>query len=177
MEKFSQLKNKTLMFKPMEAEDAKHIHAYASDPEVSRFIGWPLMGTLEETENYVSVMLTREYEATHFYANVVLCDGLVLIGTMMIFNVDLQDKTAEIGYVFHKNYWGKGYGAMCVEMTTNFLFDEMGFKTIYANVVSANRGSSKILEKNSYELAECKASAYVIDGVSYDQWCYERRAK
>lgn len=172
----STLKNETLCFVPMQEKDAHQIHAYASDPVVSKFIGWPLMKTLEETQDYVGVMMARESAGTHFYANVRLCDGPEIIGTMMVFYVNEEEMTAEIGYVFHKDYWGKGYGALSVKMTTDFLMDTLGFKILYANVVSANIGSGRILEKNGYHLVEKKVGAYQIDGETYDQWCYERRA-
>lgn len=173
---FSTLRDESIRFMPMQDNATEQIHAYASDPVVSKFIGWPLMKTLDETRDYVGVMMTRESADTHFYANVMCCDEAVIIGTMMIFNIDWDNMTAEIGYVFHKDYWGKGYGAKCVALTTDFLIDSLGFKTLYANVVSANLGSSRILEKNGYERVEQKEGAYHIDGEIYDQWCYEKRA-
>lgn len=173
---FSTLRDESICFVPMQASATEQIHTYASDPVVSKFIGWPLMKTLDETRAYVEVMMTRESAGTHFYANVMRCDEAVIIGTMMIFNVDWENLTAEIGYVFHRDYWGKGYGAKCVALTTEFLIGSIGFKTLYANVVSANLGSSRILEKNGYELVDRKVGVYQIDGETYDQWCYERRA-
>ncbi|HAS74882.1 MAG TPA: GNAT family N-acetyltransferase [Clostridiales bacterium UBA8960] len=174
---FSTLKNEPLCFMPMQDKDAAQIHEYASDPVVSKFIGWPLMKTLQETRDYVGVMMTRESAGTHFYANVALCGESKIIGTMMVFNLDWHAMTAEIGYVFHKSYWGKGYGALSVKMTTDFMLESMGFKVLFANVVSANIGSSRILEKNGYVLVERKEAAYQIEGESFDQWCYERRVK
>jgi len=38
-----------IVFKAMHLEDAPLIHTYASDEDVSRYIGWNLMHTLDET--------------------------------------------------------------------------------------------------------------------------------
>lgn len=111
---FHGLEGGNICFKPLETDDAEAIHSYASDVNVKRFIGWPLMKTLEETRGHVEEMLKRESAGTHLYASVVLKSTREMIGTVMIFNFDREADHAEIGYVFSSKHWGRGYGSEAV---------------------------------------------------------------
>ena len=148
---FHSLQGENICFKSLSTNDVQAIHSYASDEEVSRFIGWPLMNTLAETNAYIETMLKRESMSTHLYASIVLKSTQEIIGTAMIFNFDEVAKKAEIGYVIHKKHWCKGYGTMCVALMNNFGFESLNLHKLCASVVDANIGSARILEKNGYE--------------------------
>lgn len=87
---FHGLEGQNIYFKPLNTDDAKVIHSYASDENVKRFISWPLMKTLEETHNYIEEMLRRETAGTHLYASVVIKSTQEIIGTAMIFGFDMK---------------------------------------------------------------------------------------
>lgn len=165
---FHALEGKDIYFKALNVKNDKEIHSYASDEEVSRFIGWRLMNTLAETHDYIIEMLKRECVETHLYASIVLKETEKIIGTAMIFNFDLEAKHAEIGYVFHRDYWGKGYGTEVVKLMNDFSFEVLKLRKLHAHVVSANIGSSRILEKNGFELEGQLKNYYFIEGKYYD---------
>ena len=165
---FHRLEGQNICFKPLSMCDAEEIHCYASDKEVSRFIGWRLMHTLEETRDHIEEMIKRESEDTHLYASIVLKSTQAIIGTVMIFNFSPEAKHAEIGYVFHKDHWGKGYGTEAVALMKDFAFEALNLNKIHARVVDANIGSIRILEKNGLELEGRLKDYYFIDGVYYN---------
>ncbi|KUO75228.1 MAG: hypothetical protein APF77_11375 [Clostridia bacterium BRH_c25] len=121
-EQFHGLEGESICFKPLNTKDTQAIHNYASDENVKRFIGWPLMKTLEETRSYIEETLKREAAGTHLYASIVLKSTQEIIGTAMIFNFDCEANHAEIGYVFHSKHWGKGYGSEAVALMKTFAF-------------------------------------------------------
>lgn len=166
---FHKLEGKDIYFKPLSIEDAQAIHSYASDEEVSRFIGWPLMKTLKETSDYIVEMLRREAADTHLYASVTLKSTGEIIGTAMIFNFNSTANHAEIGYVFHKNYWGRGYGSETAALMKDFAFDVLKLHKLHACVAGANVGSARVLEKNGFELEGKLKDYYFIEGSYYDQ--------
>ncbi len=166
---FHGLEGKEIYFKALSTDDAQVIHSYASDPEVSRFIGWPLMKTLDETRSYIEEMLRREAADTHLYASVALKSTGEIIGTAMIFNFNRAANHAEIGYVFHKKHWGKGYGSETVALMDNFAFDVLKLHKLHARVVHANIGSARVLEKNGFKLEGRLKDYCFIDGSYYDE--------
>ncbi|WP_027632773.1 GNAT family N-acetyltransferase [Clostridium hydrogeniformans] len=171
---FHSLEGENIYFKKLSKDDAQDIHSYASDEAVSRFIGWKLMKTLNETSEHIETMLKREANGTHLYASVIIKSTQKIIGTAMIFNFDEEAKQAEIGYVFHKDHWSKGYGSECVALMSDFAFESLNLHKIHACVVDANIGSARILEKNGYELEGRLKDNYFIEGKYYDALLFGR---
>ena len=165
---FHSLEGESIYFKSLSINDAQEIHNYASDEEVSCFIGWNLMNTLNETRDHIETMLKRELMGTHLYASIALKSTQTIIGTAMIFNFDQEAKHAEIGYVFHKDYWGKGYGTKSVALMSDFAFKSLNLHKLHARVVDANIGSARVLENNGYELEGRLKDHYFILGKYYD---------
>lgn len=165
---FHKLEGKNLYFKALDTGDAAEIHSYASDENVKKFIGWPLMKSLEETSAFVEEMLRREAAGTHLYASVVLKATQEIVGTVMLFGFDREAKHAEIGYVFHSRHWGKGYGTETVALTSDFAFENLDLHKLHARVADANIGSARVLEKNGFELEGRLRDYYFIDGSYYD---------
>ncbi|WP_102273085.1 GNAT family N-acetyltransferase [Cytobacillus massiliigabonensis] len=165
---FHSLEGENIYFKALSTDDVQEIHSYASDEEVSRFIGWNLMNKLSETHSYIEVMLKRESEGTYFYASIVQKSTEAIVGTAMIFNFDHEANKAEIGYVLHKDHWGKGYGTECVALMSDFAFKSLNLHKVYASVVDANIGSARILEKNKFELEGRLRDHYFIEDKYYD---------
>ncbi|GEL06247.1 GNAT family N-acetyltransferase [Rummeliibacillus stabekisii] len=165
---FHQLEGSAICFKPLDLKDTEAIFHFASDEDVSKFIGWDRMKDVEETEKFIELMQGREISGTHLYASIVLKTTKEIIGTAMIFNFDQEANHAEVGYVFDKKHWGKGYGTECVELMSNFAFETLQLHKLYAKVVDANISSARILEKNGFKLEGQLADHYFIDNRYYD---------
>jgi ribosomal-protein-alanine N-acetyltransferase len=165
---FHSLDGENISFKALRTTDAQEIHNYASDKEVSRFIGWSLMDTLNETREYIETMLKREADSTHLYASIVQKSTQEIIGTAMIFNFDQEANQAEIGYVFHRDHWGKGFGTECVALMSDFAFESLNLHKLHASVVDENIGSARILEKNGYLVEGNLRDHFFIDGKYYN---------
>lgn len=168
MNLFHELKGEKIYFKSLSLDDAQAIHNYASDTDVSRFIGWRLMNNLNETQEYVEEMIKREAAGTHLYASIVLKATQEIIGIAMIFNFDQEARHAEIGYIFHKDYWGQGYGTEAVTLMNNFAFESLKFHKLHARVIDLNVGSIRVLERNGFELEGRFKDYYFIEDMYQD---------
>lgn len=166
---FHSLEGEKIYFKTLSTEDTEAVHSYASDKDVKRFIGWRLMLNSKETRDYIEEMLRREAAGTHLYASIVLKATDEVIGTAMIFNFDIEANHAELGYVFHKDHWGKGYGTELVALLTNFAFKHLKLHKLHARVIDANIGSARILQKNGFELEGNLKDYCFIDGRYYGE--------
>lgn len=161
---FHNLESELILFKSLNIFDAVQIHEFASDKDVSRYIGWSLMDNLEDTKQHVEEMIKKEELGTHLYASILLKNTQKIIGTAMIFNFDNQANHAEIGYVFHKDYWGNGYGTQAVELMSDFAFKILNLHKLHARIVDKNIGSVRILERNGFDLEGKLKDYYFIDG-------------
>ena len=171
-ELFHSLEGKNIYFKQLNTEDAQAVHDYASDKDVKKFIGWNLMKSLEETTEFVKTMISREEADTHLYASVALKATDEVIGTVMLFNFDKIANKAEVGYVFHKNHWGKGYGSESLSLVSNYAFECLKLHKLHATVTDANIGSAKILEKNGFNLEGNLKDHFYIEDQYYGALLY-----
>ncbi|WP_313559774.1 GNAT family N-acetyltransferase [Ruminiclostridium cellobioparum] len=163
-----QMEGDKICFTALNRNDAVQIHKYASDKEVSRFIGWRLMESPDETIRHVEQMLKRESEGTHFYASVTEKYSCQIIGTAMMFNFDREAGHAEIGYVLSKPCWGRGFGTEVVRLLKTFAFEVLELHKLHARVAEANAGSCRVLEKNGFVLEGRLKDYYFIEGRYYD---------
>lgn len=168
-ELFHSLEGEKIYFKKLDPNEAEAVHEYASDKETKRFIGWRLMNKVEETRSFIEEMIRREEAETHLYASVVLKTTGKVIGTVMIFAFDKEANQAEVGYVFNKQYWGKGYGTEAVALMTNYAKEELKLHRLNANVVAENYGSARILEKSAFEIEGRLRDYYFIEGRYYNR--------
>lgn len=165
---FHRLEGKHMYFKSLDPSDVDEIHRFASDADVSRFIGWRLLKNSDETREYIEELIKREAAGTHLYASIVLKSTEKIIGTAMMFNFDKEARHGEIGYVLHKDYWGQGYGTESVTLMNDFAFQSLKLNKIHARVVDANIGSYRVLDKNGFELEGRFKDYYFIEGNYYD---------
>ncbi|MEG0772050.1 GNAT family N-acetyltransferase [Clostridium sp.] len=165
---FHSLEGTDIYFKLISTEDTEDMHEYTSDKECKRFIGWRLMQNPDETREFIEELVRRESAGTHLYASVVLKSNDKVIGTVMLFNFDKEANQAEVGYVFNRGYWGKGYGTESIALVSKFGFESLKLHKLHASVVGANIGSARLLEKNGYELEGRLKDHFFIEDKYYD---------
>ncbi len=171
---FYEQRGAQIAFKPLILDDIEAIHEFASDKDVSKFIGWNLMKDINETKSFMEKLIKRNEEGTHLYANIEEIKTGKVIGTAMIFDFDKEANYAEIGYVLNKSYWNCGYGTETVRLITDYAFETLLCRKLYARVVHVNIGSARILEKNNYILEGKLVDHYYIDEHYYDSLIYAK---
>ena len=97
-----------LLFRPPAPDDARAIfERYASDPDVTRYLGWPRHKAVEDTEAFVTF---SQAEWARWPAGPLLVfdrdTGRLLGSTGLIMETA---HSAATGYVFARDAWGRGY--------------------------------------------------------------------
>ena len=83
--------------------------------------------------------------------------------------------TASIGYWLGRRFWGKGVMTEAVQIATQWAFDTLRVRRVWANVMGPNIGSSRVLEKAGF-VFEGKMNAAICDrrGMIHDEFIYGR---
>ena len=68
-----------------------------------------------------------------------------LIGIILYF--DETEDSCEIGYGIGSAYWNRGYTTEAVRRFLQFLFEEKGFRKVYASFFTGNDASRHVMEK------------------------------
>jgi len=88
----------------------------------------------------------------------------------LVLQKDVHRHTAEIGYWLGKPFWGKGIATQVVSMMTNYGFDELHLKRVYAIVFENNKASMRVLEKNGYQKEGVLVKAILKNGKLLDEY-------
>lgn len=130
-------KTDRLTIRPFLESDAVDVYAYLSDPEVLKYEPY-----LPASKEEVIKETKRRTEDTNFLA---VCLDNKVIGNLYFSKGDFD--TWEIGYVFNKNYWGKGYASESVNAIMVYGFNYLGARRIKALCDPNNIRSWKLLER------------------------------
>ncbi|WP_334087489.1 glutamine-hydrolyzing GMP synthase [Helicobacter typhlonius] len=69
--------------------------------------------------------------------------------------ISLKGKTqkiVEIGYLLHRNFWGKGYGSEVARMCVKYGFETLGLEEVYCLIKEDNKASIKVAKMLEMEL-------------------------
>jgi len=159
--------------RPSESDTAAVFERYASDPEVTSFVGWPRHQTVSDTLTFLKF---SDAEWKRWPAGPYLIssrtDNTLLGGTGLSFETPARAMT---GYVLAKDAWGQGYATEALQAMVD-LASGLGVVRLYALCHPDHRASSHVLEKCSFvkEGTWQRHSVFpnLAPGVPSDVFCY-----
>jgi [ribosomal protein S5]-alanine N-acetyltransferase len=128
-----------------DARDAEAIfERYASDPDVTRYVGWPRHRSSADTRAFLAFS-AGEWERWPAGPYLIRSrgDGLLLGGTGLAFETPQHAVT---GYVLAKDAWGKGYATEALEAMVA-LARQLGVERLSALCHPEHHASWHVLEK------------------------------
>ncbi len=91
-----------------------------------------------------------------------------LIGTTTLFNLDLDNHRAEIGYGLDRVHWGKGYMQEALQALLVYAFEELGLHRIEADVDPRNSASIKTVERLGFQREGYLRERWQVNGEIQD---------
>jgi RimJ/RimL family protein N-acetyltransferase len=144
----SRIETERLLLRRPERRDASAIfERYASDPEVTRFLGWPRHRAIADTRAFLAF---SDDEWQRWPAGPYLiesrADGTLVGGSGLGFETPNRAVT---GYVLAKDAWGRGYATEALRAMVD-LAPQVGVQRLYALCHPDHRASSHVLEKGGF---------------------------
>ena len=131
------LETERLILRRYKAEDLEDLYEYLSDDEVVRYEPYKAMTMDEVKDNLKWRIETDEMLAVE------LKDNHKMIGNVYLGKRDFD--SLELGYVFNRRFWGKGYARESCEAVVRYAFLN-GSHRIFAECDPNNASSWKLLE-------------------------------
>ena len=136
-----------LVLREMETDDFESVHAYASDPDVCRYMSFG-PNRPEETRAYIARMIdSRNAEPRSMYSLLVCLPDGVVIGGGGIDGGSEKDKAGLIGYLLRRDCWGQGYATEVANALVRFGFDDLRLPRVWSTCHVANSASAHVMEK------------------------------
>ncbi len=83
---------------------------------------------------------------------------------------------AEIGYWIGEEYWGRGIATQALQKMTEYVFEHLKYKKLFAPVLAPNSISMRVLEKCDYELEGVLKNEVYKNDQFYDLYHYAKRS-
>ena len=136
-----------LVLRPHTMDDLDDLVVFHSDPEVVRYVPWPVRDRVA-TEETLRVKLTQtELVAPGQW--LVLAVELGETGTVIgeVLLKWASDGQGEVGFALGRDHQGRGYAAEAATAMLRLGFDDLGFHRITAVCIEENVASARLLTR------------------------------
>jgi len=135
-----------LTLRPAALSDLETTHAYASDPENTKFMMYLPYASIEETAESL-----REAEAQWRSPSPTRYEFSILLDNRHIGGITLyflsEPDSAELGWVLSKRHWGNGYVREAAESIMEYARKQLGIRRVIACCDCENLASRRVMEK------------------------------
>jgi aminoglycoside 6'-N-acetyltransferase len=137
-----------LVIRLMSTTDLDHVHAWMSDPEVTRYLLHDPRTRDEIATRLVDWSNARTLAAVGDYLQLAVeLPGGPVIGSIYFTISSVDDSTGEIGWAFNSTYHGRGYALEAATAVLNLAFGPIGLHRVYADLDSRNLASIALCER------------------------------
>ncbi|MFG2433406.1 GNAT family N-acetyltransferase [Streptomyces sp. NPDC048508] len=160
-----------LTLRPFTRDDLDDLHAYQSLPGVARHLFRPPL-----TRDQCARSLTRRGAGTAWAEDgddlvVAVCEtgGTTVVGEIVLKLASARARQAEIGWVFHPAYAGRGYATEAARATASLAFAELNVHRLFARLDVLNTGSVRVCER----LGMRREAHFVENDLDGERWADE----
>ena len=159
------LESERCLVREITVDDVDRMYAIYSDADVREYIE-DLYSEREEEIQYTKDYIANQYRFYEYGLWVVIEKSTnTIIGRAGIFDRPDQD-LQEIGFVFAKEYWGRGFATEVLTKIMEYAKEELDIESLYAHVYRENIRSKKLLESLGFSYV-CEAN---VDDKIFDRY-------
>lgn len=142
------IRTERLLLRELADSDFDAVHAYATDPDVVRYMPW---GPNSEADTRAfldrSQAAARAQPRIGYELAITARTTGELAGAIGLHREAADDSEAMLGYCLARAAWGRGYATEAGLTIVQFGFTSLGLETIWAGCDVRNTGSVRVLEK------------------------------
>lgn len=142
----------------VDAANDERIHRYMSDQ-------FPYPYTVADGEAWIDIC-ERQNPPNNFFIEI---DGVLRGGVGALPMSGEKTGVAEIGWWLNPEWWGRGVTSAAAAALVDHMFADRGFERLWAPVFAVNEASAGVARNVGMLLEGRASSAYVRDGVRYDE--------
>ena len=147
---FPELKTERLLLRKLTLNDRYELMWLRSDERVNQYLGREKSMNINEAATFIDKINKNLEENKGGYWVICLAEDPALIGTICLWNFDLEKDLVELGYELSPMYQGKGIMHEAVGRIIEYAFENMQVKVITALTDPHNESSRKVLEKSGF---------------------------
>ena len=165
---FPEIKTERLLLRRLKKSDWEIISYLRSDRVVNKFVKRPKAETKEKALKFISKINNGIDERNLYYWVITEINSDQMIGSICLWNLSINQNTAEVGYDLNPKYQGKGIMNESLQSILEFGFNNLNLDLIEAYTHKKNKSSKKLLERNRFKLVVEKKDEDNQDNIIYD---------
>jgi ribosomal-protein-alanine N-acetyltransferase len=174
---FPVLSTERLTLRQFTNEDVNELFVLRSDKRTMQYIPRPLAKTKEEVIQLIQKVNEMISKNEGINWAVTLKNDSKVIGMIGYFRMAKEHYRAEVGYMLHPDYHGKGIMREALERVLDYGFNILKFHSIEAITSPENFSSAKLLQRTGFsKIGHFKEHEY-FDGKFIDSVYYTLLAK
>ncbi len=151
------LKNEIIKLRAIEPGDVDFLFDLENDSVLWHVTQTSVPYSRYDLEQYVFLVDKQDIAVSRQVRFVIehLADSQT-IGTIDLFDLDLQNRRAGIGIVLIEPYRGKGLAGSALDLLVDYAFNHLNLHQLYCNVEEDNKASMELFQKRGFVVVGLK---------------------
>ncbi len=143
-----------VFLRPYTQADFAALHKIVSNKET--MVAWGQGFSKKESEEWLEKQLAHYQQYGFGIWAIIEKQSGAIIGNAGLNHTEISlkgktQKIVEIGYLLHRDFWGKGYGSEVARMCVKYGFETLGLEEVYCLIKEDNLSSLKVAKKLSMQ--------------------------
>lgn len=171
------LEGERLYLRPRRPEDDAAVFAYASDPEIIRYLPWEPAPDLESIGPFLKESHDRRKHGESLDLAIVLRETDEMIGQTDLMDLRSLRDSPELGYILARPWWGRGLMTEAATLAVDYGFRALKLRRLTAFADGDNIASQRVMQKigmrfrgRETRLVKGELRPYVQYGITRDEW-------
>jgi len=156
-----ELRTSRLSLRKVRSSDDELLFRLRSNEAVNKYLDRAPAKSVSDAQNHIAKLLDGYSKGNAYYWIIEKGDDNTSIGTICLWNIDRETKSAEIGYELLPHFHEKGYMREAVEAVLKLAADNLQISRVTGWMHKDNSASEKLLERVGFtrDLQEEKKNA------------------
>lgn len=147
---FPVLETERLVLRETDFSDIEEIYFLRSDADVNKYLGGGRCEDLEAAKAHITLVQEQFSSGKTFNWSICLRDSKRMMGSICLWNICRERKTAEVGYALHPLHQKRGYMDESMKAILDFGFGKQHYQLIDAYTGKDNVESANLLLRNGF---------------------------
>jgi len=166
------LQSTNLNMKALTKENSGVLFNLYSDTEIQKYTDIDRLRSLSDTQKFIDTENKEADNQDLIFLGVFSRATKDFLGIISLFNIDQKHSFASLGFQLVKDYWGRGIMHESLMHFIKFVFEELNFHRIEAQVYIGNEKSINVLDRLGFTKEGQLRQNFLIEGKYQDSYLY-----
>ena len=152
--------------------DVDALFSIFSNPQVMRYWSTPPLPHRDDALNLLCEIRENFSRRAYMKWGIAIKADNHVIGTATLFNLNVEQRRAEIGYALAREQWGNGLMNEALKRLLQYAFEDLRFRRVEADVDPRNEGSIRTLERLGFQREGYLRERWFVSGETQDALFY-----